>query len=230
MNPIQRSLAITLLALLAPVALGQRGQTEGINEQYKANGLNVQEWVARFQGESREVFTLRQPIAKALRLRPGQSVADIGAGTGLYVPFLAQAVGPEGKVFAVDIAPAFVEHIAKRAKESKLPQVRASLGTERSIELPANSVDVAFTSDAYHHFVHYQDMLASIHKALKPGGEFIVLDFDIESKSVEPWLVEHVGHTTAEFRRQIEEAGFRFVKDETLPEMKTNFMYRFVKQ
>jgi ubiquinone/menaquinone biosynthesis C-methylase UbiE len=223
-------LAFTLLNLFAFAAHAQRGQTEGINDNYKARDLNVKEWVERFEGEAREVFVLRKEIVAALELKDGDRVADVGAGTGLFVPLLANRVGPRGKVYAVDIVPAFIEHIAKRAKEDRLPQVAAVLSNERSTELPANSVDMIFTSDAYHHFVHYQDMLASMHKALKPGGQLIVIDFDIEAKGLEPWIVEHVGQTKAVFARQIEAGGFTMSKDLTLPAMKTSFMYRFTRK
>jgi len=228
-----RNLAIACLFVLQSLASydahAQRGQTEGINDNYKAQDLNAKEWVKRFEGESREVFVHRRDIVAALDVKTGASIADVGAGTGLFVPFLAQRVGGQGKVYAVDIAPAFIEHIRKKAKDENLTQVVAVLSTERSIELPANSVDLIFMSDAYHHFVHYKEMLASMHKALKPGGQLIVIDFDIEAKGVEAWLVEHVGEKKSVFRKQIEAAGFTFAKDMTLPAMKTSFIYRFTK-
>jgi ubiquinone/menaquinone biosynthesis C-methylase UbiE len=221
--------AIGLLGLALAACSEERGQTEGINDPYLSPDLEITEWVKRFEGESREVFSHRHKIAAALDLKPGQSVADVGAGTGLYVPFLAERVGKSGKVYAVDISRPFIEHITEKAKETGLSQVTAVLGTERSIELPANSVDMIFTSDSYHHFVHYQDMLASMHLALKPGGQLIVVDYDIEAGDLGAYLTQHVGKTKGEFRRQIEAGGFTFAQDMTLKEMKTNFIYRFVK-
>lgn len=221
---------IGFLGVLSTASAAERGQTAGINDPYLAPDLKINEWVERFQGESREVFAHRHKIAGSLDLKQGQSVADVGAGTGLYVPFLAERVGTTGTVYAVDISRPFVEYISKKAQEAGLSQVTTVLGTERSIELPANSVDMVFTSDAYHHFVHYQDMLASINKALKPGGQLIVVDYDIEAEGLDPYVVEHVGKKKSEFRRQIEEAGFKFSQDMTLPEMTTNFIYKFVKQ
>jgi ubiquinone/menaquinone biosynthesis C-methylase UbiE len=225
-----RILALTLglVGIAIAAAAQERGQTEGINDRYLAPDLKITEWVERFEGESREVFAHRHRITAALDLKPGQAVADVGAGTGLYVPFLAERVGKSGKVYAVDISRPFIEHITRKAKENGLSQVTAVLGTERSIELPANSVDMIFTSDAYHHFVHYQDMLASMRKALKPGGQLIVIDYDIEAPGMEPSIIEHVGRKKGEFRRQIEAGGFRFAQDITLKEMKTSFIYRFV--
>jgi ubiquinone/menaquinone biosynthesis C-methylase UbiE len=221
--------AIGVLAVVLAVSAQDRGQTAGINDPYLKPDLEVTEWVERFEGESREVYAHRHRIAASLELKPGQSVADVGAGTGLYVPFLAERVGKTGKVYAVDISPPFVEHVTRKAKEAGLTQVTAVLSTERSVELPANSVDMIFTSDAYHHFIHYQDMLASMRKALKPGGQLIVIDYDIEAEGLSPSIIEHVGEKKGEFRRQIEAGGFEFAQDMTLKEMKSNFIYRFVR-
>lgn len=223
------ALLATLLAFLSLPVAAQVGQTEGINDSYKSRNLDVQEWVDRLEVEGREAFDLRHEIVAAMDLRTGQAVADVGAGTGLFVPLLAKAVGTEGRVYAVDIAPRFIEHIRQKAKAAGLTQVEPVLSNETSIELPASSVDVVFACDAYHHFVHYPQMLASIRKALRPGGRFIVVDFDIESKAVNPSMVAHVGKSKGEFARQITDAGFTFGEDLTLPQMKTNFIYSFVK-
>jgi cyclopropane fatty-acyl-phospholipid synthase-like methyltransferase len=230
MKTFSTILALVLLSLAAFAAEAPRGQTEGINAEYKSPSLDVKEWVERFEGESREVFALRKEIVAALDLQAGDSVADVGAGTGLFVPLLADRVGAQGKVYAVDIAPRFVEHIEKRAAQDRLSQVAVVLSNERSVELPANSVDMIFTSDAYHHFVHYRDMLASMREALKPGGQLIVVDFDIDAKDSNAWMRSHVGKSKATFRRQIEAGGFAFAQDLTLPGMKTNFMYRFTRK
>ena len=218
-----------LLLLLAPLVSGQQGQTEGINDSYKTPALRVTEWVERFEVEGREVYDFRREIVRAIELKPGQSVADVGAGTGLFVPLLAEGVGRQGTVYAVDIAPAFIEHIANKAKTAGLTQVRTVLSSERSIELPPGSLDVIFTCDAYHHFVHYQAMLASMRSALKPRGELIVVDFDMRASGLSPSMVQHIGRPKEEFRRQIEAAGFTFVEDLSIEGMKTNFVYRFAK-
>lgn len=219
-----------LLLLIAPGLYAQSGQSPGINDSYTSPNLRVDEWVQRFEVEGREAFDLRHQIVEAIDLRPGQAVADVGAGTGLFIPILAEKVGSEGIVYAVDIAPRFIEHIQKKVTAANLGQVKTVLSNERSVELAPSSVDVVFSCDAYHHFVHYQEMLASIRRALKPGGQFIVVDFDIQSKTLPSGMVEHVGKTKEEFRRQIEEAGFVRAEDLTLPAMQSNFMYRFVKR
>jgi ubiquinone/menaquinone biosynthesis C-methylase UbiE len=216
--------------IASPWSYAQSGQSQGINDSYTSPDLRVEEWVQRFEVEGREAYDLRHRIVDAIGLKPGQSVADVGAGTGLFIPLLAEKVGSEGVVYAVDISPRFIEHIEKKVADAKLGQVKTVLSNERSVALPPRSVDVVFSSDAYHHFVYYQDMLASISRALKPGGQFIVVDFDIKSEALPSGMIEHVGKTKEEFTRQIEEAGFERAEDLTLPTMRSNFMYRFVKK
>ncbi len=201
-----------------------------INAPYLAENLDVEVWVERFEVEGREVYDLRHEIIAAVGIKKRQAVADVGTGTGLFVPLLAEAVGPEGVVYAVDIVPAFIEHIQNRIEERGLNQVNTVLSNEKSVELPENSVDLIFTSDAYHHFVHYEEMLASMHRALKPDGQLIILEFDIVPGKSPQQLVEHVGGTKEEFTRQIEDNGFRLLEDFTIAGLEQNFMRRFVKK
>ena len=94
------------------------GVKKGINDSFKDPDLDVDNFIQRFEVESREVFAAREQIVNALALQPGMVVADVGAGTGLFSLPLATAVGSEGWVFAVDIAPRFLLHILNRASEA----------------------------------------------------------------------------------------------------------------
>ncbi|MEX2132154.1 MAG: class I SAM-dependent methyltransferase [Pseudohongiellaceae bacterium] len=227
MKLIKRILLIVPLLLTTVFASAQqRGQSDGINAGYLDPAMQVETWAQRFEVEGREVFDYRNEVTAVLGLAGGDRVADIGAGTGLYVPLLANAVGTSGKVYAVDISPGFITHLDSKIRENGLTQVETVLSTERSIDLLVNSVDMVFTSDAYHHFVYYQDMLASMMSALVSGGELIVMDYDI-SKATR--MAEHVGGTVEEFTRQITEAGFVLVEDLTFPTMEETFVRRFRK-
>lgn len=226
-----RQLLFLFSALATPgMALGQGEVPADINANYKSENLEVGVWVNRFEVEGREVYDYRHEIIETLGIQPGQVVADVGAGTGLFVPLLAEKVGPRGTLYAVDIAPKFIEHIQKRAEEEGLLQVKTVLNGERSVNLPDASVDIVFTSDVYHHFVHYEDMLASIHAALKPGGEFIVVEFDKELGRSSAFIQKHIRDTKEVFTAEIEATGFRLVEDMSLPEFRQTFIRRFVKQ
>jgi ubiquinone/menaquinone biosynthesis C-methylase UbiE len=136
-------------------------------------------------------------------------------------------VGTEGRVYGVDIAPKFDEHITKAATERQLPQVTAVLCSERSVELPAASVDLVFVCDTYHHFEYPAPMLASLKKALKPGGEMVVVDFKRIPGVSSEWMMTHVRAGQEVFESEIVAAGFTKVGEPLT--FKDNYVVRFRK-
>ena len=201
----------------------------GINEPYLQPDIDPDAWSQRFEIESREVFAAREQIADALRLTHGMHVADVGAGTGLFVPLLASRVGVSGRVYAVDIVPAFVAHIERRARAAGLTQVRASLCSQDAIELPSASVDMVFVCDTYHHFEHPSATLESIRTALRPGGELVVLDFKRIPGVSSEWILGHVRAGQDVFTSEIEAAGFSLIEELNPAGLRDNYMLRFRK-
>jgi ubiquinone/menaquinone biosynthesis C-methylase UbiE len=224
--------AVAAFMVLANVVLVESAVTAqdksvkpGINDAFKKP--DVKEYIGKFEGESREIFTQRSEIVAACKLRPGIAVADIGAGTGLFTRLFAPEVGDKGKIYAVDIAPTFLEHIRKTCKEAGITNVEAVLCTDKSAELPPASVDLVFICDVYHHFEFPFRTLDSLHKALKPGGQMVVIDFHrIEGKST-PFVMGHVRAGQEVFTREILASGFRMVGEEKL--LKENYFVRFEK-
>jgi len=127
-----------LLATLAGLVVGtlvlaqDQSVRPGINDPFK--NPNVQEYIGTFEGESREIFAARKQLVAACKLKPGLAVADIGAGTGLFTRLFAREVGPTGKVYAVDIAANFLDHIRKTCREGKITNVDTVQCTDRSTE------------------------------------------------------------------------------------------------
>jgi ubiquinone/menaquinone biosynthesis C-methylase UbiE/rhodanese-related sulfurtransferase len=176
----------------------------------------VPDFVSKFETESREIFAQCKEIVAACKLEPGLSVADVGAGTGLFTRLFASKVGTKGKVYAVDIAPKFIEHIEKTCKEADLKNIAGVVCTADSVRLPPGSVDVVFICDTYHHFEFPFKTMASIHEALRPGGRVILIDFHrIEGKSRQ-WVLGHVRAGQEVVIREIESAGFRKVAEKKL--------------
>ncbi|QDS97554.1 class I SAM-dependent methyltransferase [Adhaeretor mobilis] len=231
------ALAIALLTVLASKGSCQAVATPekptsvkpGINDSFLDPNLDVDDWVARFEVESREIFRARDKIVTLLKLTAGDVVADIGAGTGLFVEPFARAVGPTGQVLAIDIAPAFVERVSEIAKTKKLPNVTPVLGGEDNVRLPPESIDVAFICDTYHHFENPQASLASIQRALKHGGQLVVIDFERIPGVSREWTLGHVRAGKGTFRREIEQAGFEFVEEALFEELEENYFLRFRK-
>jgi predicted methyltransferase len=213
----------------APTAAATQETTvkPGVNAEYLKPDLNVSTWVERFESEGREIYDHRQGIVAAAKIRSGSVVADIGAGTGLFTPLFSKAVGPKGKVYAVDIVPAFVERIRALAKTNELRNVEAVLCTERSVELPADSIDLAFICDVYHHFEYPRSSLESIHRALRPGGEIFLIEFKRIPGVSSEWTMKHVRAGEEVFTEEIEAAGFKKVEEIDL--LKDNYVLRFRK-
>ena len=229
---------LLLLILLAPwiqtlaqdaPSSGEKSVNPGINARYLDPELQVDEWLQRFEVESREVFHQRKEILKACEVRPGMRVADIGAGTGLFTRQLSNSVGDKGWVFAVDINARFLEHIQARAAQEKQSNITTVLCPQDSVSLPPDSVDLAFICDVYHHFEFPRTTLASIHRALKPGGRIILIDFiRIEGVSSE-WTLGHVRAGEEVFRQEVIDAGFRFDGKLEIPGLEENYCLRFLK-
>lgn len=202
----------------------------GINKDFLDPALDPQRFVERFETESREIYTERAAITALLGLKPGQRVADIGAGTGLFTFPFAELVGPKGKVYAVDIAPAFVERIGATAIERKLPQVEGVVCAEDDVRLPARSIDIAFVCDTYHHFEYPVRTLASLHRALRSGGELVVIDFHRIEGVSRDWCIQHVRAGQEVFAAEIMAAGFEPVAQVQVPGLKENYVLRFRKR
>ncbi len=202
----------------------------GINRNFLANDFNIDQWVGRFEVESREIFAARLPILAACKVKSGSRVADVGAGTGLFTRMFSGAVGDKGWVYAVDISPGMLQHINMQAQTDSLTNVTTVLCPENSINLPPDSVDTVFICDTYHHFEYPKSSLKSIHHALSDGGSLVVIDFErIPGKSRE-FIMGHVRAGKETFRAEIEAAGFEFVEEVKLDRLRENYFLRFRKK
>lgn len=123
-------------------------------------------------------------LIEALRLQPGQSVADIGAGSGYFTWRLAKKVGSRGRVYAVDIQQEMLDLLARQMPARGVSNVVSVLGSIESAKLPAGSIDLALMVDVYHEFSHPYEMIQSICAALKPGGRLIFVEYRLEDPDV----------------------------------------------
>lgn len=222
-------LLITALVMMGPVVAENLANPSGANPEINRpyDNADVEFWRGVFESENREIYGHRNEIFNALNLQPGMRVADVGAGTGFFSLMFAEAVGPEGRVYAVDISKSFIDAINVRAEEAGLENLTAVMNTQTSLTLPPNSVDLVFVSDTYHHFEQPQAMLASIHDALRPGGSVVIVDFRrIEGQS-SPWVMGHVRAGAERVIRELDEAGFRHTETQDI--MQTQYFLRFIK-
>jgi len=144
-------------------------------------GHQAADWLERPEREAEEKPDL---LLEALKLKSGDVVADIGAGTGYYSWRMAKDVGEKGLVYAVDIQQEMLDLLAKRLAERKITNVKGVLGTITDPKLPAHSVDLVLMVDVYHEFDHPFEMMQAICQALKPGGRVVFVEFRAEDPKV----------------------------------------------
>jgi precorrin-6B methylase 2 len=145
-------------------------------------------------------------LMSALHIRRGATVADLGSGTGYFTWRLAEQVGPQGKVYAIDVQRSMLDLTRAAVAEHKLANVEYVLATDISPQLPERSVDLVFIAYAYHEFGDPEAMMRSVRRALKPGGRVVILEYAKES-NIAPASPLHK-MSFEEIRREIEPLGF----------------------
>lgn len=135
------------------------------------------EWVKTLDTPERIAGLKVDETVARLKLQPGDVVADIGAGTGIFEGALSMAVTPKGKIFAEDIDAGFFDMIDKRAKEFGLTNVQTVLGTFTDPKLPTHAVDLAFINDVLHHIENRAEYLKNLTAYLKPSGRVAIVEY-----------------------------------------------------
>lgn len=201
----------------------------GLNDRFLAEDLDVARWTESFERPEREVYAYREAIVAALGLSPGMAVADVGAGTGAYVGPLADAVGPAGAVYAVELSPGFVQHLTERAAAAGLSQVRVVQSTDASTNLPDQSVDLAILVDVYHHLEQDQPFLADLARALRPGGRMVLVEFERIPGVSSEWVLGHVSLSQEEVQARLTGFGWGAPVELTPAGMTDNYVVAFTR-
>lgn len=136
-------------------------------------------WLERDEREEEE-----QPneLIRLLDLKPGQTVADIGAGSGYFSWRMARQVGPAGRVFANDIQPEMLAILRTNMSVRQITNVVAVQGSVTNVNLPSASLDLALLVDVYHECDHPREMIASLCDALKDGGRLVLVEYRGEDR------------------------------------------------
>ena len=183
-----------------------------INDRYATeDGRKVA--IQMFEGEGRDEYQRPDEVIRNMDLERGDVVCEIGAGTGYFTPYLARAVGSNGKVYAEDPQREFVDSLSQKIEKQKLVNVIAVVGTYTDTKIPDRVCDVAFILDAYHHFEWPTPMLDSIATDMKPNGRLVVVDFYRKQNPLfERWGVDAQKHFRLDrdgVIQEIEKHGWR---------------------
>lgn len=169
-----------------------------------AGCASVKRWA--YEGGDRDSWQKPATVIASLQLKPGDAVADIGAGSGYFTSPLADAVGPKGRVYAVDIDEDMINLLRQRVADEGRDNIEIIVGRTDDPTLPAESVDLIFTCNTYHHIEDRSAYFRNVKKYLKPGGRVAIIDLNEKS-----WFAYLFAHWTPaeEIRQEMEAAGYR---------------------
>jgi len=199
MNSFRASLATSLLVCAfcafaqAPKREAPKYETKEMHDPTGIGKFYMNREIAHVMGyqgaswlERPERIREEEPakLLKALAVKPGMVVADIGAGSGYHSFRLAPLVGDKGKIIASDIQPEMLDIIKKKAKQKKVKNVETVQGTNKDPKLPEAGVDLIILVDVYHEFEFPFEMTAKMVDALKPGGRIAFVEFKAEDEKV----------------------------------------------
>jgi arsenite methyltransferase len=170
-------------------------------------------YIGALEDPKRDAYQKPHEVLAALNVKPGEVIADIGAGSGYFAFRLAHHVGVKGKVYAVDISPDMILHINRRIRDTQAANVVSVLADPDDPLLLDQSVNRFFICDVWHHVENQTKYLSLLKKMLKPGGEIVMIDFHKKELPFGPPLKIKIARE--DLIKQMETNGFRLAKEHT---------------
>ena len=214
MTDLRRFNALILAAVLVPGPLAAAQETQRPSaEHMHALHRDPQAYIAMLENPARDAYQKPEEVIRALALKPGETVADIGSGSGYFTLRLAAAVGDRGRVYGVDIDPEMIRHLNRRVRDAGVRNVQTVLSDPGDPLLPVGSIDRFVIVDTWHHIENQAEYLALIKKMLKPGGQVVMIDFQKRELPVGPPLAMKIARE--DLVHQMETNGFRLAREHT---------------
>jgi ubiquinone/menaquinone biosynthesis C-methylase UbiE len=170
-------------------------------------------YIASLEDPARDAYQKPDEVMKALALKPGEVVADIGSGSGYFALRFARAVGETGRVYAVDISPDMVRHVNRRVRDAGLRNLVSVLADPDDPLLPDASVDRVVIVDTWHHVEDQVHYLERLKRLLRPGGQVVHIDFQKRELPIGPPLAMKIARE--DLVKQMEAAGFHLAAEHT---------------
>ncbi len=213
-RPVVAAMLAAWTLVLAPLGAQSPGRHPISGRVYaRVMGAAGADWLDRPEREAEEH---PEKAIDVLKVRPGDAAADIGCGSGYITELLSRAVGPNGKVYGVDIQPAMLTLLRQRMDRDHLTNVVPVLGAVDDPRLSPGTLDLEMLVDVYHEFSEPQQMLRRLRDALKPDGRMVLVEYRKEDPSI-PILPDHK-MTVADAKLEVEAEGFTLAHvDESLP-------------
>ncbi|MBK5297208.1 MAG: class I SAM-dependent methyltransferase [Vicinamibacteria bacterium] len=207
-----RSALLAVAILLAQAAHPTSAQAPA--DQHEAHRLHQdpKAYIAALDDPRRDAYQKPDEVVDALALKPGDLVADIGAGSGYFTLRFAPKVGPTGRVYAVDVSPDMVRHLNARVRDAKLTNVSTILAPPDDPLLPTR-VDLFVIVDVWHHVEDQAGYLAIMKRQLRPGGRVVMIDFHKRDLPVGPPVAMKIARE--DLLAQMQAHGFTLAREHT---------------
>jgi SAM-dependent methyltransferase len=193
---------LLLLLMVAVPAFGQNPHTH--RHEFK----DAEKWAHVFDDPKRDEWQKPHEVIQALKLPPDAVVADVGAGTGYFSARLATML-PKGRVYAVDVEPDMVKHLAERAKREGRKNMHAVQGAPGDAKLP-EKVDLILFVDVHHHIDHREQYFRKLRSSLKPGGRVAIIDFRPDAPMGPP---KRTRIAAEKVKAELKTAGYSLVEE-----------------
>lgn len=206
-----RDRSIACLALLVILAGPVRGASHDATSHRRFDDPTY--WSTVFDDPARATWQKPEQLVAALGLRPGQCVADLGAGTGYFSRLLSTAVGATGTVLAVDPEPNLIAYLRERSEREKTANVVPILASHDNPRLPPGSVDLVLIVDTFHHIDDRIAYLRNLRRALRPSGRVAVVDWQKRALPVGPEMDHKLARE--QVVDEMDAAGYRLAEEPT---------------
>jgi len=200
---------------LVLVSVSVYSQDAAKRDQHQMQQLHndPKSYIGALEDPKRDTYQKPHEVLTALNIKPGEVIADIGAGSGYFTFRLAHFVGDKGKVYAVDVSPDMIRHVNRRIRETKATNVVTILADHDDPLLPDRSVNRFFICDVWHHVENQTKYISLMKKMLKPGGEIVMIDFHKKELPFGPPMQMKIARE--DMIKQMETNGFRLSKEHT---------------
>lgn len=206
------SLAIVGCFLIQTFALAQDAVHRDLHQMHQLH-QTPSAYIAMLEDPARDSYQRPHEVIGALDLRPGEVIADIGAGSGYFTLRLARHVGGAGRVYAVDVSADMILHLNRRVRDLNVTNVVTVLAAPDDPLLPDASVDRFFICNTWHHIEDHPRYLSLLKKMLRPGGQVVMIDFKKAETPMGPPLEMRIAR--ADLLLEMESNGFRLTKEHT---------------
>ena len=194
------------------MALPQDTKPRDMHEMHRLH-QDPKAYIAMLDDPARDAYQKPHEVITALSLKPGETVADIGAGSGYFTFRLAHHVGDAGRVYAVDVSPDMIVHLNRRIRDLQVKNVVSVLSAPDDPLLADAAIDRFFICDTWHHIEDHAHYLALIKKMLKPGGQVVMIDFKKAQTPVGPPMEMRISRE--DLLKEMEANGFNLAAEHT---------------